>query len=68
MHPATIGPFQILRELGRGGMGYGSTFAPDGRLMVVLQGEGEQTTHIDLVVNFLEDVRAKMAAAASPGK
>ena len=36
-------------------------FAPDGRFMVILQGEGERTTKIDLVVNFLDELRAKMA-------
>lgn len=38
-------------------------FAPDGRLMVVLQGEGEQVSKIDLVVNFLDEVRAKVEPA-----
>lgn len=38
-------------------------FAPDGRFMVILQGEGERTTKIDLVVNFLDELRAKMAGA-----
>ncbi len=42
----------------------GSTFAPDGRLMVVLQGESERTTKsVGLVVNFLDELRAKMATA-----
>ncbi len=31
--------------------------------MVILQGEGERTTKIDLVVNFLDELRAKMATA-----
>lgn len=36
-------------------------FAPDGRLMVVLQGESEKTTKkVDLVVNFLEELRSKV--------
>ena len=40
------------------------TFAPDGRLMVVLQGESERTTRkVDLVVNFIDELRAKMPAA-----
>ena len=40
------------------------TFAPDGRLMVVLQGESEKTTKsVGLVVNFIEELRAKMATA-----
>lgn len=39
-------------------------FAPDGRLMVVLDGESEQTTmSVGLVVNFLDELRAKMARA-----
>ncbi len=39
-------------------------FAPDGRLMVVLQGESEKTTKkVDLVVNFLDELRAKMPPA-----
>ncbi len=38
-------------------------FANDGRLMVVLQGESEKTTKsVGLVVNFLEELRAKMPA------
>ena len=38
--------------------------SPDGRLMVVLQGQNEQTTKtVGLVVNFLEELRAKMATA-----
>jgi serine/threonine-protein kinase len=38
------------------------TFAPDGRLMVVLQGESERTTKtVGLVINFLDELRAKMA-------
>jgi hypothetical protein len=41
-----------------------AAFAPDGRLMVVLQGESERTTKkVDLVVNFLEELRAKMPLA-----
>ncbi len=37
------------------------TFAPDGRLMVVLQGQSEQTTtKIDLAVNFLGELRARV--------
>jgi hypothetical protein len=42
---------------------YGSTFAPDGRLLVVLQGEGEEVTRIDVVVNFFDELRAKLAAS-----
>jgi hypothetical protein len=36
------------------------TWGPDGRLMVILQGESELATRIDLVVNFAEEMRAKM--------
>ncbi|MCC6676417.1 MAG: serine/threonine-protein kinase [Phycisphaerales bacterium] len=38
-------------------------FTPDGRVMVVLEGEGERITKVDLVVNFLEELRARMVAA-----
>lgn len=39
------------------------SWAPDGRLMVILQGENERPNRIDLVVNFLEELRAKMPSA-----
>jgi serine/threonine-protein kinase len=40
------------------------TFAPDGKLMVVLQGESERTTRkVDLIVNFVDELRAKMPVA-----
>ncbi len=39
------------------------SWSPDGRLMVILQGENEQPNKIDLVVNFLDDVRTKLPAA-----
>ncbi len=39
------------------------SWAPDGRLMVILQGGNEQAARIDLVVNFLDDLRAKMVPA-----
>jgi len=38
-------------------------WAPDGRMMVILQGENERTTKIDLVVNVVDEVREKMKAA-----
>ncbi|HEX2837776.1 MAG TPA: protein kinase [Phycisphaerales bacterium] len=38
----------------------GSSWAPDGRLMVILEGENEQANRIDLVVNFLDELRARM--------
>ncbi len=37
-------------------------WAPDGRLMVILEGENERATKVDLVLNFLEEVRAKVTA------
>jgi Tol biopolymer transport system component len=36
------------------------SFAPDGRVMVVQQGDSEQVTKIDLVVNFLDELRTKL--------
>jgi Tol biopolymer transport system component len=39
------------------------TWGPDGRLMVILQSDNELASRIDLVVNFAEEVRAKMGAA-----
>jgi len=39
------------------------SWAPDGRLMVILQGENERASKIDLVVNFIDELRAKMATA-----
>ena len=40
-----------------------STIAPDGRLLAVLEGENERVTSIDIVVNFFEELRAKIGAA-----
>lgn len=39
------------------------SWSPDGRLMVILEGENERASKIDLVVNFAEELRAKMGAA-----
>jgi Tol biopolymer transport system component len=39
-----------------------SSWSPDGRLMVILEGENERASKIDLVVNFLDELRAKMPA------
>ncbi|MBL9140982.1 MAG: PD40 domain-containing protein, partial [Phycisphaerae bacterium] len=39
------------------------TFGPDGRLMVVMLGDDEQVTKIDLVVNFISELRAKLTPA-----
>jgi Tol biopolymer transport system component len=42
----------------------GITFAPDGRLLVVLQGQSEQsTTSVGLVINFMDELRAKIPKA-----
>ncbi|MBL0926177.1 MAG: serine/threonine-protein kinase [Phycisphaerales bacterium] len=41
----------------------GLTWGPDGRLMVILQGENEVAKRIDLVVNFADEMRAKVDAA-----
>jgi Tol biopolymer transport system component len=39
------------------------TWTPDGRAMVVLQGENESASRIDLVVNFADEMHAKMSTA-----
>jgi Tol biopolymer transport system component len=39
-----------------------STWGPDGRLLVILQGENELSSRVDLVVNFADEIRAKMSA------
>lgn len=36
------------------------SWSPDGRLMVILLAENEQPTKIDLVVNFADELRAKL--------
>ncbi|MFO0826863.1 MAG: protein kinase [Phycisphaerales bacterium] len=41
----------------------GRCFAPDGRLFVILEGDNERPTKIDVVVNFLSELRAKLSAA-----
>jgi eukaryotic-like serine/threonine-protein kinase len=41
----------------------GFSWTPEGNLMVVLQGQNEQTSRIDVVVNFAEEIHAKMGAA-----
>jgi Tol biopolymer transport system component len=38
------------------------SWAPDGRLMVILQGENERANRVDLVVNFLNELWTKMPA------
>ena len=40
-----------------------SSWSPDGRLMVILEGENERANKIDLVVNFAEEIRAKLGTA-----
>ncbi len=42
------------------------SWTPEGRLMVILQGDNEMANRIDLVVNFSEEIRAKMGSARSP--
>jgi Tol biopolymer transport system component len=39
------------------------SWAPDGRLMAILQSASEQANRIDLIVNFDEEIRPKMNAA-----
>jgi Tol biopolymer transport system component len=39
------------------------SWTPEGNLMVVLQGENEETSRIDVVVNFAEEMRAKLGTA-----
>lgn len=39
------------------------SWAPDGRLMVILEGENDRVNRFDLVVNFLDEVRAKIEGA-----
>ena len=39
------------------------SWSPDGRLMVILEGQSERASKIDLVVNFLDELRTKMATA-----
>jgi hypothetical protein len=38
------------------------SWTPEGRLMVILQGENERASKIDLVINFADEIRAKMDA------
>jgi Tol biopolymer transport system component len=38
------------------------SWTPGGRLMTILLGESEQATRVDLVVNFLDELRAKVPA------
>ncbi len=38
-------------------------WSPDGRLMVILEGENERVNRIDLIVNFEEEIRGKMGTA-----
>lgn len=39
----------------------GFSWTPDGRVIVILPGENEQVTKIDLVLNFADEVHAKLA-------
>ena len=36
---------------------------PDGRIMVIMQGENERVSRIDLIVNAMDEIRAKLSAA-----
>lgn len=38
----------------------GFSWTPEGRLMLILPGENEQVTKIDLVLNFADELRAKL--------
>jgi Tol biopolymer transport system component len=40
-------------------------WGPDGRLMVILQGENESEARVDLVVNFMDELRAKLTPASN---
>lgn len=37
-------------------------WAPDGRLLVILKGKNEESSRVDLVVNFAAEIQAKMGA------
>lgn len=39
------------------------SWTPDGRLMVILKGDSEQPNKINLVVNFMDELRAKLGPA-----
>jgi Tol biopolymer transport system component len=39
------------------------TWGPDGRLMVILQAESELASRIDLVINFAEEISARLQSA-----
>lgn len=43
-----------------------AAWGPDGRLMAVLEGANERPSKIDLVVNFADELRAKLATGATP--
>ncbi len=40
-----------------------SIFAPDGRLLVILRAEDEGKNRLDVIVNFVDEMRAKVDAA-----
>jgi serine/threonine-protein kinase len=44
-----------------------ATTAPDGRMMLVIKGESERATKIDLLVNFTDEVNARMTSVKLPG-
>jgi serine/threonine-protein kinase len=55
-NPRTIGSIKDLRSRW-------FSFAPDGRLLVLVEGDGERPTTINLVVNFTDEVRSKLGGA-----
>jgi len=54
--PKLLYSFKELKTLSRG-------WDPDGRMMVVLEGQNERVSKIGVVVNFLDEVRAKVGTA-----
>lgn len=42
-------------------------FGPDGRLMLVLEGENERAYRIDLVVNFIDEMRERLTKVGTGG-
>ena len=38
-------------------------FAPDGRLLVIMKAEDEGKNRLDVIVNFVDEMRAKVGAA-----
>ena len=42
---------------------WNSNFAPDGRVVAIMKGEDEGKNRIDLIVNFVDEMRTKLDAA-----